>query len=140
MYRLLMPVDANEDRARTQAQYVASLPDASETVEALVLFVFQNDDADLPEDMRRFKSASRVGSVRRATEYLEDRDVEYTIVEESGDTVEDILKEADRYDVDAIVLGGRKRSSVGKALFGSVAQSVILNTDRPVVVTGTANQ
>ena len=140
MYRLLMPVDANEDRARTQARYVASLPGASETVEVIVLFVFQNENEDVPDDLKQFKTASRVGSVRRATEYLEDRDIEYTIVDESGDTVEDILKEADRYDVDAIVLGGRKRSSVGKALFGSVAQSVILNTDRPVVVTGTDNQ
>ena len=140
MYRLLMPVDANEERARTQARYVASLPGASETVEAIVLFVFQNEDEDIPDDLKRFKTASRVGSVRRATEYLEDRDIEYTIIDESGDTVEDILKEADRHDVDAIVLGGRKRSSVGKAIFGSVAQSVILKTDRPVVVTGADKQ
>lgn len=50
-----------------------------------------------------------------------------------GDPATEISGEADRLDVRYIVVGGRKRSPVGKALFGSVAQSVILNSDRPVV-------
>jgi len=74
--------------------------------------------------------------VREATEHLDERGIETTVVEDSGDTVADILGVADEHDVDSIVLGGRKRSPGGKALFGSVAQSVILETDRPVVVTG----
>ena len=136
MYRVLMPVDVDEDRAITQAQYVTSLPNASESVEVIVLFIFQGEDGELPGELKRFKSASRVGSVRKTTSFLEDNGIEYTVIEESGDTVQDILDEADRFDVDAIVLGGRKRSSVGKVIFGSVTQSVILETDRPVVVTG----
>ena len=137
MYRTLLPVDTNEDRALAQARFVAGLPHASDDVEAIVLFVFEGDSNDLPEEIARFNSAGRVGSVRRASALLEDHDVACEIHEDSGDTVADILAVADQYDVDAIVLGGRKRSPVGKALFGSVTQSVILETDRPVVVTGT---
>jgi len=136
MYRVLLPLDTNEDRALAQAQYVAELPNASDSVEAVVLFVFHGEGDELPEDLRQFDSATRVGAVRRANEYLADHNVETTIVEDSGDTVSDILSVADEHDVESIVLGGRKRSPVGKALFGSVTQSVILETDRPVVVTG----
>lgn len=49
-----------------------------------------------------------------------------------GDPAQAILKEAERQDVRHIVVGGQNRSPVGKAVFGSVTQTVILNTDRPV--------
>lgn len=136
MYRVLVPVDTNEDRALAQAEYVTSLPNASEDVEAYLLFVFTEDSDDLPKEFEQFKSASRISSIRRASERLEEADVDVQVLEDSGDTESDIIEEADEYDVDAIVLGGRKRSPVGKAVFGSVTQSVILSSDRPVVVTG----
>jgi nucleotide-binding universal stress UspA family protein len=136
MYRVLVPVDDDVDRALAQAEYVGNLPSAEEDVEAILLFVFHGDRAELPEELKQFDSAGRIQSVRRAREHLEDAGVEVTVREDSGDTTQDILDEAEDNDVEAIVLGGRKRSPAGKAIFGSVTQSVILNTERPVVVTG----
>lgn len=140
MYRILMPTDLDEDRARTQARFIAGLPAASESIEVLVQFVFHGEGRQAPEEIKPQASAHRVASVRRATEILDEHDVEYSVIEGSGNTAEDIIKKADAEDVDLIVLGGRRRRPTGKILFGSVSQEVLLNTDRPVTVTGARRQ
>ncbi|MFD1599919.1 universal stress protein [Halobellus rarus] len=50
-----------------------------------------------------------------------------------GEPVEEILSEADRRDARYLVIGGRKRSPTGKALFGSKTQSILLTAELPVV-------
>jgi len=50
-----------------------------------------------------------------------------------GDVPEAVLSEADRIDPRYLVIGGRRRSPTGKALFGDTAQQVLLNADCPVV-------
>lgn len=47
---------------------------------------------------------------------------------------EAILAVADELGVDLIVMSGRKRSGVGKVIFGSVTQGVLLNADVPVTI------
>lgn len=50
-----------------------------------------------------------------------------------GEPTKEILDEATRRDANYLVIGGRKRSPVGKAMFGSITQSILLAADRPVV-------
>ena len=57
-----------------------------------------------------------------------------TTVGRLGEPDARILREADDRDARYIVLGSRKQTPVGKAIFGSVAQVVLLNTNRAVVV------
>lgn len=54
-------------------------------------------------------------------------------VEDSGDRANAILDVAEANDCDYIFLVGSRRSPAGKALFGDLAQSVILNFDGYVV-------
>ena len=49
---------------------------------------------------------------------------------ESG---EDLVQLADEHKVDEIIIGVRRRSKVGKLIFGSTAQYVVLNASCPVV-------
>ncbi|MDJ1433646.1 universal stress protein [Halostagnicola sp. A-GB9-2] len=58
---------------------------------------------------------------------------DYEPVGRVGDPAEEILGYADEVGANYLVIGGRSRSPVGKALFGSVTQSVLLDADRPVV-------
>jgi len=50
-----------------------------------------------------------------------------------GNVTEEILQVAREEDPRYLVVGGRKRTPVGKAIFGSVTQSVLLEADRPVI-------
>lgn len=130
-YRLLLPVDTNERRARQQAAHVTDLPNAAESVEATVLYVYRQDTT------RGFDEAD--GAVA-AAETLEEAGVSTDRVAVSGKVPPQILDHADDIDADNVVMGGRKRSGVQKVLLGSVSQAVLLAADRPVTITGTGER
>jgi nucleotide-binding universal stress UspA family protein len=67
-------------------------------------------------------------------EGLSDIDVSYEAVGRVGDEQSEILETAEAYDCDHLFIAGEKRSPTGKALFGDLTQSVILNFDGPVTV------
>lgn len=50
-----------------------------------------------------------------------------------GQPATEILQYAEEVDTRFIVIGGQKRSPVGKALFGSTTQQILLGSEQPVV-------
>ncbi|WP_418283021.1 universal stress protein [Halorubrum sp. DTA98] len=56
-----------------------------------------------------------------------------------GNPAAEIDSYVDEVDARYLVVGGRKRTPIGKALFGSVTQSVLLSVDTPVVTVRTGD-
>jgi nucleotide-binding universal stress UspA family protein len=127
MTDVLLGIDQSVDRAMAQTETVLDLFDTDDITAYLL-----HDFVDNPEGA----SVVQIKSVRRARDRFRDAGVTVELLEESGDPAQSILDAADDIDADAICVAGRKRSPAGKALFGSVSQSVILNTDRPVLTCG----
>lgn len=67
-------------------------------------------------------------------EVLDGVDVDWEAAGSLGDTTDTILAEARERDCDHVFVAGRKRTPAGKAIFGDVAQSVILEFDGAVTV------
>jgi nucleotide-binding universal stress UspA family protein len=131
MYRIVLGVDADDDRARECAREIVDLPGEGSEKHVTVIHSFQDNPSGA--------SATQIGSVQKVSDVFGEAGIEHEATESSGDPAEAIIDVAEGTDADLIVLGGRKRSPAGKALFGSVTQTVILSAGRPVMVAGIAD-
>lgn len=132
MYRVLLPVDGKVDRAREQVDAVAELPDAPGNVSVTILHVFEDSDIETSANVA---DATDLKEVTVAKEVLEEQDIEVTVDSRGGAAGTSIIRAAEETDANSIFISGPKRSPASKALFGSVTQFVILNANRPVMVT-----
>ncbi|WP_276300018.1 universal stress protein [Halorussus lipolyticus] len=94
--------------------------------------VVSNLDYDPDGEIDPDEVAQRHATVRHLTRSFDDAGVEYSVRGRVGDHGETIVELAKEVDADRVVVGGRKRSPAGKAVFGSTAQEVMLNAPCPV--------
>jgi nucleotide-binding universal stress UspA family protein len=132
MREVLLAVDRDVERARHQAEYVASLPNAPDGVNATVYYVFPHQDhkGAPPHEF------SEIDAAVEAADLLETEDVPVERVADGGEVAGSILDAAGERDVDSIVMGGRKRSGIQRVLLGSITGDVVLSASRPVTITG----
>jgi nucleotide-binding universal stress UspA family protein len=114
------------------------------TSEALADYLERTVDAD--DDIYALNSlpggegttAEEVRDGEAAIEVIVDRLDDHPVTIEThqfvrgNSPVEDITAFADEADVDEIVIGIRSRNPVGKVVFGSTSQNLMLETDRPL--------
>jgi nucleotide-binding universal stress UspA family protein len=90
---------------------------------------FPNAQSNRQVDIDRIREAA-AEQVEQVSSRL---DVKYRTVGLVGDPTDKIIAYAEDQDTRYIVVSPRKRSRAGKAIFGSTAQSILLNTTDPVV-------
>lgn len=138
------PVVAAVDRsprAERVAREGASLADALGTDLRIVHVLNEREFVELEqtsyEETGRAVPIDEVKEVAAdfATQAADHAGVDCTPVGLVGDPAGRIESYAEREDASYVVVSSRRRSSVGKAVFGSVAQSVVLSVDQPVLVT-----
>jgi len=138
MYRVLLPVGGDVDHVLAGADAVASLPNADEEVEAVILNVYEGFEVSGEGGRIDSEDVWNEENYPESVDVVEDRLTEAGVStsrrREHGDPAEVIVEVAAELDVDNITMSGRRRSPTGKMLFGSTTQSVLLAAERPVTV------
>lgn len=147
MYRVLIPVDDNNDRVGEHIDTIDDLPSVDVEIEAHVVYVYEEVETpgegggfasgyldDLNESLDELRDPPE--TVYKVTEALSERGIDAEIRELVGDPADAILTASQELDADILLMGVRDRSPIGKVVFGSVSQKVILGSEVPVLVAG----
>lgn len=132
-----------EDENRTKRLAAEAIAVAGPTdAEVVLTHVFTADEFDdvrekLDVDVASEEStpdavAKRHTTTRSISKALTEAGIDHTIRGAVGDHADEIVSLAEERDADRVLVGGRNRSPTGKAVFGSVAQEVMLTAPCPV--------
>lgn len=139
MYEILLPITTDNARTIRQIAAVEDLPLRRDEVEVTPLYVFEELDSDLGGVVSTREYSDVPETMSQATDRLTELGFELNPIIAEGDPKDLIVSIADERDVDHILVTGRRRSPAGKVLFGSVTQSVVINSTVPVTVVQTPN-
>lgn len=139
MYTILLPVDADGTNVEDAIDVITSLPADPEEINVVVLNVFKSfsvsdSEGGVVESEEIFDEDETPAGVERAVLLLKEHGIEPSIRREHGNVTETINNVAEKVDADQLIMAGRRRSPVGKALFGSTAQGVLQVVNRPVTI------
>lgn len=109
-----------------------------------LLYAFSRDDYEVVMDQMDIDTATsgltpdevarRHESVREPANRLESLGIDYEIRGVSGgDLAGQIVRTIEQEGAEVAVVGGTKRSPAGKAMFGDIAQQVLLSSPVPVL-------
>lgn len=143
MYTIVIPVDTNVERGERATRHMIELIENGpmtdvDAISVTLLNVFEEfkavDDGGNVKSEELYDEDSYPEAVERVRDLISEAGIAHELERRHGDPANEIIKYADAVEADLIVMAPRKRSSVGKAILGSVAQDVILNTERPTLV------
>jgi len=140
LHTILLAVGPEDnDRAQALAEAVVEVGKPADA-EVVLAHVFTDSEFQRTVDRLDFDDnmadpdevAKRHQTIRTMTELFDEADIDYSIRGEVGEHAAEIVDLATKVGADRVVVGGRKRSPTGKAVFGSTAQAVMLDAPCPV--------
>lgn len=143
MYTIVIPVDTNVERGERATRHVVKLIENgpmtdADAISVTVLNVFKEfkavDDGGNVKSNELYDEDSYPEAIDSVRDLLSEADIVHKLERRHGDPADEIIEYADAVEANLVVIAPRKRSSVGKAMFGSVAQDVMLNTERPTLI------
>jgi nucleotide-binding universal stress UspA family protein len=135
--------EGDKDRLDSIAQIAADIAGPAGATTALA-HVFTKEQYDTAREKLDFEKASEVtpdviaeryATIRELADAMDEANIDHTAhgrLSDSASTGERIVELCEEVDADLVIVGGRKRSPTGKAVFGSTAQEVMLNAPCPV--------
>jgi nucleotide-binding universal stress UspA family protein len=135
---ILVAVDRIDESERILAEG-ATLAGRFETAIEVVHVMSRSEFVDLERTTVSDTSKAvdidevRAAATDTAREVAEPHIDEFSATGSVGDPASEVLRIAAEHDARYVVIGVRNRSRVGKAVFGSTAQKILLNSDRPIV-------
>ena len=130
----------DDDRLETLARTVIQVAEPTGAT-VILSHVFTRDQFEEFAEQLEYPSANeedidsfvdRHKSVRFMENQFDEYDVDYEVRGFVGSAAEKLVTLAGDRDADRLVVSGHKRTRVGKAVFGSTAQSILLEAPCPV--------
>lgn len=139
---VLVGVGVDDDATLTRFADTISTLAGDAGLGVVLAHVYSEDDADTLEEMLDVRpneeqdlstAAEHNTAIRTLASKLDDAGVPVTIRGRMGRTSDELVSLASDLDADFLLIGGRRRTPAGKAIFGSTAQEVLLSAPCPVV-------
>jgi len=141
---LLAVGESDKGRIGPLAETTADIAGPAEATVALA-HVFTNEeyesaqsnlDFDPESEMTPDDVAKRYVTIRKLGDAMEAAGVDFTwhgrLTDDEDSQGETVVALAEELGADLVIIGGRKRSPAGKAVFGSTAQEILLEAPCPV--------
>ena len=135
MKKILVPIDGSKysfkalEKARVLCEKFGS--------ELIVITVVSNIVAlnvDYKIDIISQNIASAEQMLNQIEQDFKDSNIKLTTLYKVGDITREIVEQAEKNDVDLIVMGSRGLGMLSRTFLGSISHKVINNTDKSVLV------
>ena len=135
MKKILVPIDGSKysfkalEKARVLCEKFGS---------ELIVITVVSDIVALNVDYKIDIISQNIASAEQMLKQIEldfkDSNIKLTTMYKVGDITREIVEQAEKIDVDLIVMGSRGLGMLSRTFLGSISHKVINNTDRSVLV------